>query len=212
MSTQENAILFTNGDNDTFPAWVLQRAQGIRTDVLVLNLHLAQHDRVYLGRQLRQRGIDLSAEDLPTGDPTAFADALVSAIDQATAHAPIYFALTVAGQFTASIHDQLYLVGLASRYTSRGIDNMGYLQYNLEHRFRLDYLTHDWYSERHPATRPVVERLNTNYAYPFFLLAEHYQASSELDRASHWRAFAFAVARDNPLLLEQLQNRTVGER
>ena len=212
MSTQENAILFTNGDNDTFPAWVLQRAREIRTDVLVLNLHLAQRDPVYLERQLRERGIDLSAEVLPGDAPAAFASALVSAIDQAAPHAPLYFALTVAGAFTAELHDRLYLVGLASRYTPRGIDNLGHLQYNLEHRFRLDYLTHDWYSEAHPATHPVVERLNTNYAYPFFLLADHYQASSEPDRAAHWRASAFAVANGNPLLLEQLQNRTIGKR
>ena len=66
MSVEPYGIIFTNGDNDTFPLWYLQEAEGIRRDVTVLvGSYL---NTAWYVRQLR----DLTRPCEPGQDPDAY--------------------------------------------------------------------------------------------------------------------------------------------
>ena len=194
MSTDKNAILFTNGDNDTYPCWMLQQAKDVRTDVSVWNIHMLQKSS-YLKKLLDEKNLEIDLKELPDPKSPDFIAELTKSLHQKYPKIPIYFALTVYAPFTESISDDLYLIGLAYKYSPTRIDNVAMLKNNWENNFRLDYLNYDWYSENYVATETMRKMLNQNYIAPAIMLYEHYKTSGETTKAERLKEFALQISK-----------------
>ncbi len=141
QTCQPDAILFTNGDNDTYPLWYLQVVEGIRRDVSVINLsilNLSWYIKELRDREpqvpivLRDLDIDRAIPAVVPQD-TSFNIAGISwnvpgstwirVQDQMVAHIinannwqrPIYFAITVPPGNQAWFTEYMELEGFASQ-------------------------------------------------------------------------------------------------
>ena len=207
-SLEPDAILFTYGDNDTYPLWYLQQVERFRTDVRIANLSLLHTD--WYIKQLRDREpkvpiamTDLEIERLQPialkgGDIAWRNDLMVQhIINQANWKRPIYFTTGVAPEEWLPYGDYLEMEGLVRRLVptqGRNQVNAALLERNLAETF--DYhgiVTKDW----KPDTSIYRERdfrfVLNNYGIAMLELAGVKASARDFAAAATWveRALLF---------------------
>ncbi|MBN1826785.1 MAG: DUF2723 domain-containing protein [Candidatus Eisenbacteria bacterium] len=125
-SLDPNAVIFTNGDNDTFPLWYLQEVEGVRRDVRVVNLALLNTDwYIWQLKNLEPR-VPFSWTDeevkrlrpyrTKEGEVVLVKDLAIMDIARANRwKRPLYFAVTVADLMGLDEQKRLSLEGLVYR-------------------------------------------------------------------------------------------------
>ncbi|MEZ4851232.1 MAG: hypothetical protein R3B93_21980 [Bacteroidia bacterium] len=183
MSLEDNAILITNGDNDTYPVWMLQDVQGVKTEVLVINRSLARMPE-YLNKLLKRKGIpafDYQPEGEQSGN-THFDQLIDHLLGQSKR--PLYFASTIGQDVIYKHRKNLYLTGLASKYSEERFDNISQLVDNVENHFLLDYLKIN--------LTPVspyssVQMMRQSYLTPLLTLHRHYLENGQKAKVEETR-------------------------
>jgi len=133
-SADPNAVLFTYGDNDTFPLWCLQEAFGFRQDVKVINLSLAG-SHWYIKQIQDHFGVNLGWTDAQIDRIRAYqaadgrvfnvSDQVIDAIvDHNAGNRPINFSTTVPTSHRTyhgvNVDKRLILSGLMWRLRADG--------------------------------------------------------------------------------------------
>jgi hypothetical protein len=190
MSVEKESVLFTNGDNDSYPLWVLQMVKNIQPDVKVININLLMVEE-YRNTILKKLG--LPELKINYKKLSSVYDLKYRMIKHFVDHYPnnIYFATTIDKNIYDSFKNDIYLEGLAFKYSPENYDNMAILKRNYEQYFLLDYIK-TTFSEDISAS--VIRMINANYLLPFMSLYKHYSLSNDANRQEEIKELILLIA------------------
>ena len=181
MSVEQNGILVTYGENDTYPIWVLQTIEGIRTDIKILNFDLMMN-QTYRTRIAKEFGLNFAK---------SYSKNINILADVATRNSskPIYFALTVSHLVLKDLKKNLFSTGLAFKYSKSSFNNIPLLKQNWESKFTKNYVSVTF----NPA---LSRRMNLNYVLPMIQLAEYYKENNMESQYQSIKLKILAIAKN----------------
>jgi hypothetical protein len=191
ISLEPNAILIVNGENDTYPTWVLQYSQKIRQDVLVLNLSSAADIDKYRENVFKENGISPIVFK-NKNDSTAFPKAeILGHLVNTIKNRPIYISTYASYDEYRNFKNKMYFVGLSLKYSEEPFDNLAVIRNNVENKYFLDFLKQSFYNN---FAQSEVNSMNNRYIPIFLKLSEHYLASGETKKAQDIKELAKTIA------------------
>ena len=191
MSCDDNSILFTNGDNDTYPAWVLQESKGIREDVLILNIHALISDLEYCYIKFKEFGLEIDVNNIQTDDTGVFFENLIQQVHNKYPDISIHIAQTFYYGYFKNLKEKMHLTGTVFTF---GEDDDALHRDIIETRLNIDYLDADRYTDQHVSSS-LVDQLNLLYIDPFLKLAEFYHPLN-VELAEYWKQKAKKLRND----------------
>ena len=189
VSLDANAILLVNGDNDTYPYWILQNVQKIRPDVLILNVSLSLIDP-YREKIFKENSI---SQLTLKNDSDRNSKTIVKFIFENVSDRPVYVSVFVDQDIYKNYIDRMYLTGLSFKYSDKTFDNLAILQNNFENKFMLDFLKQSFY---YNYAQSAVNQMNSGYLAIFLKLYEHYLLCGETVKAQNIKELAKTVSED----------------
>lgn len=191
-SVDKDGVLFTNGDNDTFPLWFIQQVDNFRADVKVINLSLL-NTPWYIHQLKNQMGVPIAYRDeqIDLLQPRWLSDQnkVWRVQDEMVKHIittnawkiPIFFALTVPGENRIGLDDNLVQEGMAYRLVpSKG---KGRVNPDLAYRRYMTEFLYRGLNDPNVRKDENDYRLINNYITGILQLADTLKNAGDYDRA-----------------------------
>lgn len=197
QSLPADAIIFTNGEMDTYPLLNQLQENGVNT-IKVISL-------AWLARPENRRAIFANhGLTLPAGYTIANAEFIMK-VAEANAGKRIYLASTVDSGILSALSGKLYCTGLAFRYSVPMLEHVAFLRENVGTKMRLEGVGKA-ISSAHYFDLRFAAMLEMNYYLPLLMAADSYAELGNTDRAKELRAKAKLVRTragyDEPLRYE----------
>lgn len=205
MSLDSNAILFTQHDNDTYPAWMLQDALRVRTDITVINIDflLLENYRGYILKTLNIENLDLGEVKLDEYHLN-WEKVVEHILKNYKGNRPLYLGMTLFDHLYKDFENDLYISGLAFRYSKTKLDLRERNVKLYQKIFLLDYLKHTFLTDPNQTN---VDYQNTNYVSCFKSVYDAYKNENRLDEAREIRELTISLAEriHNPSFVDSIR-------
>jgi hypothetical protein len=206
MSLDSNAILFTQHDNDTYPAWMLQDAMNIRSDVTVINIDflLLDNYREFILNKLKVKALDLGEINIDEYRLN-WEKVVAHILNNYNGNKPIYLGMTLFNHLYNDFEKQLYVSGLAFRYSTTELDLVEKNKRLYQEIFFLDYLFYTFSTDPNQVN---VNYQNTNYMSCFKTVYDIYKSENNLKEANKIKGLAILLADriSNPTFLARIND------